>query len=111
MRNFKGGIFGRFDSSSRRLQSSQTKWKLSFSASDRGIPRHRLCCQTLHFSQAPLCEPSSSLAIRNYISSQSWEFNAHQVFAMGATATATEDPLALLSQLLQGSFWPVEFSH
>lgn len=59
MRNFKGGIFGRFASSSRRLQSSQMKWKSSFSATSCGMPRHLLCCQTLHRSQATLWVPSS----------------------------------------------------
>lgn len=52
--NFKGGIFGLLASSCFRLQSWQTKWKSSFSASSFEIPRQLLCCQTLHFSHATL---------------------------------------------------------
>jgi hypothetical protein len=47
-------IFGFFASSSFRLQSLQMKWKSSFSAADLEMPKHLLCCQTLHLSQATL---------------------------------------------------------
>jgi hypothetical protein len=47
-------ILGFFASSSLRLQSAQMKWKSSFSAADFEIPKHLLCCQTLHLSQATL---------------------------------------------------------
>lgn len=57
--NFKGAILGFLASSSLRLQSRQTKWKSSFSASSLEIPRQLLCCQTLHFSHATLWLPSS----------------------------------------------------
>lgn len=53
-RNFNGGSLGNFASSSRRLQSLQTKWKSSRSASLLGIPRHLLCCHTLQDSHATL---------------------------------------------------------
>ena len=59
MWNFKLGIFGFFESSSLRVQSRHTKWKLSFSASSWVQPRQAVCCQTLHFSQAMLGAPSS----------------------------------------------------
>lgn len=42
-----------------RRQEAQTKWKSSCSASSGEIPWHLLCCQTPHFSQAMLCDPSS----------------------------------------------------
>lgn len=47
-------IFGFFASSSFCRQSLQTKWKSSFSAAALEMPKHLLCCQTLHLSQATL---------------------------------------------------------
>lgn len=41
-------------------QCLQMKWKSSRSASASSMPRHLLCCQTLHLSQATLCSPSST---------------------------------------------------
>ena len=53
------GSLGFLASSSFWMQSRQTKWKSSFSAASCEMPRQALCCQTLHFSQARLCVPSS----------------------------------------------------
>lgn len=52
--NLSGGSFGSFASASRRLQSLQMKWNSSFSASSCPMPRHLLCCHTLHLSHATL---------------------------------------------------------
>ena len=52
--NLRGGILGFKASSARRLQSWQTKWKSSRSASVL-----EMLWQALHFSQAMLWVPSS----------------------------------------------------
>lgn len=96
-RNFKGGIFGLLASSSFRLQSRQTKWKSSFSAASCEIPRHLLCCQTLHFSHATLWLPSSCFKmLDNGLFYSPGLVSTHQILTVYSTARTIKDPLIVL---------------